>query len=174
VRPGVPRYVLSRALLGARNLDEAVTIVTHPERAFAFHYNLGSRDERRILSVETSVEQASVREVEGLYVHTNHLLHPGMVETAQDEEYVTSSSMSRYEVLAREAADRAGRLDEVDGETLVEMLSSHESAPYSPCRHPAGEVRGATLGCAFIDVGTGEMRLYHSNPCRGRSTLHSV
>jgi hypothetical protein len=174
VRPGVPRYVLSRALLGAGSLDEALAIVTHPERAFAFHYNLGSRDEGKILSVETSVESSSVQEVEGLYVHTNHLLHAGMAETAQDAEYVESSSMSRYRVLTREAQLLAGRLDEVGEETLVELLSSHDGAPYSPCRHPAGEVRGATLGSAVIDVGTGELRLYHSNPCRGSSTRHTI
>jgi len=174
VRPGVPRYFLSRAALGARDLDEAVAIVTHPERAFAFHYNLGSRDEGRILSVETSVEHFSAQDVDGLYVHTNHLLHPGLLETVQDAEYVATSSMSRYRVLTREADRLAGRLDEVDQETLVEMLSSHESAPYSPCRHPAGEVRGATLGCAVIDVDAGDVRLYRSNPCRGQFTRHAV
>ena len=97
-----------------------------------------------------------------------------MEETAQDQEYVGSSSMSRYEVLTREVERLSGRLDEVVEETLVGLLSSHESAPYSPCRHPAGEVSGATLGSALIDVGAGEMRLYHSNPCLGRFTLQSV
>ena len=166
VRPGVPRYVLSRALLGARSLDEAVAIVTHPDRAFAFHYNLGSRDEGKILSVETSVERSSVQEVHGLYVHTNHLLHAEMAETPQDAAYVESSSMSRYRVLSEKAQRFDGRLDEVGEETLVELLSSHEGAPYSPCRHPDGEVSGATLGSALIDAGAGDVRLYYSNPCR--------
>jgi len=174
VRAGVPRYFLSRAALNARSLEEAVAIVTGPDRAFAFHYNLGSRDEGRILSVETSPERFEVLEVEGLYVHTNHLVLPGMAEIAQDAAYVGTSSMSRYRVLSGKAEALAGRLDEVDEQTLLAMLSSHEGAPYSPCRHPTAEVSGATLGCAIVDVGSGKTSLYHSNPCRRRPTRLAV
>jgi isopenicillin-N N-acyltransferase-like protein len=167
VKPGVPRYFISRALLNARDLDEAVEVVTHPERAFSFHYNIGSRPEGKILSVETSTERHAVREVEGLYVHTNHLVLPGMASIPQDPEYVGTSSMSRYRVLSGRAERLRDRLGEVSGETLVEMLSSHEGAPYSPCRHPAEEVSGSTLGCALFDVAAGALRLFSSQPCGG-------
>lgn len=174
VRPGVPRYFLSRAALAARNLDEAVAIVTGPGRAFAFHYNLGSRHERKILSVETAPDRFAIHEIEGLHVHTNHFVLPGMTEAAQDAAYVATSSMSRYRVLTARAEQLSGRLDEVGEQTLVEMLSSHEGAPYSPCRHPTNEVGGATLGCAVADVGAGSVRMFFSNPCRGLSTRHEI
>lgn len=167
VRPGVPRYFISRSLLNARDLYEAVEVATHPERAFSFHYNIGSSLQRRILSVETSAERHAVQEVEGLYVHTNHLLLPGMASTPQDEEYVGTSSMSRYRVLSGRAERLRDRLEHVDEERLVEMLSSHEGAPYSPCRHPTEDVSGSTLGCALFDVAAGELRLYSSQPCEG-------
>jgi hypothetical protein len=167
VRRGIPRYVISRAVLDARSLDEAVAIVTHPERAFSFHYNLGSHSEGRILSVETSVDAAEVHEVDGLYVHTNHFRLPGMEQIRQDEDYVATSSMSRYGVLAIAVDGLQDRLDEVDGETLTGMLSSHDRAPYSPCRHPTDDVSGATLGSTLFDIGAGDLRLYDSNPCRG-------
>jgi hypothetical protein len=165
VRPGVPRYFLSRAALNATALDEAVETVTHPARAFAFHYNLGSRDERKILSVETTAWESAIREVSGVYVHTNHLLLPGMSDTPQDMDYVESSSMSRYRVL--HAAVRG--LDGIRGETLVGLLSSHDSAPYSPCRHPTAKVAGATLGNALFDLTEGSLRLAYSNPCRDQT-----
>jgi isopenicillin-N N-acyltransferase-like protein len=167
VRPGIPRYFISRALLNARNLDEALKVVTHPERAFSFHYNIGSSLQRRILSVETSAERHAVQEVEGLYVHTNHLLLPGMASTPQDEEYVGTSSMSRYRVLSGRAERLKDRLEHVGEKRLIGMLSSHEGAPYSPCRHPTEEVSGSTLGCALFDVAAGELRLYSSQPCEG-------
>jgi hypothetical protein len=169
VRIGVPRYVLSRAAIQAGSLEEAVAIVTRPGRAFAFHYNLASLAANRILSVETSVDRHQVHEVRGLYVHTNHLVLPDMAAVAQDADYVGSSSMSRYRVLERGAAGLRSRMDDVDEAGLLTLLSSHESAPYSPCRHPAGEVRGATLGSALFDITGRRQRLLISNPCQGRS-----
>jgi len=172
VRPGIPRYFLSRAVLNAMSLREAVEIVTHPQRAFAFHYNLGSRAEGKILSVETSAEESALREVRGLYLHTNHLLLPETAQSPQDAEYVESSSMSRYRVL-RAGLQRLGdRIDDVQGAELVGLLSSHESAPYSPCRHPTEEVGGATLGNALFDLGAGSLQLGFSNPCRGLTTSY--
>lgn len=170
VRPGVPRYFLSRAVLNAVSLREAVEVVTHPERSFAFHYNLGSRAEGKILSVETTAEESAFHEVSGLYLHTNHLLLPGISQSPQDAEYVESSSMSRYRVLRAGVQRLSDRVDDIQGAELVKLLSSHESAPYSPCRHPTGEVGGATLGNALFDLGKGSLQLVFSNPCQGRAT----
>ncbi len=169
VRPGgIPRYFISRAVRNARTLQEAVKIVTHPQRAFSFHFNLASRRERKILSVETSVDRHQVHEVEGLYVHTNHLILDEMKSTPQNEKYVNSSSMTRYRILTAEAERLFDHLDDVDGDTLMRLLSIHEGAPYSPCRHPRGEVRGTTLAGSLFDVRQGTWRLYYGNPCRGR------
>jgi hypothetical protein len=167
VRLGVPRYVISRAALDSESLAEAVETVSHPLRAFSFHYNLGSRSEGRILSVETSVDAVATHEVDGLYVHTNHFRLPGMEEVPQDREYVTTSSISRFQVLEAEAARLRDRPEGLDGEAMIEMLSRHERAPYSPCRHPAGEVTGMTLGSVLFDVGGGGLRMCYANPCRG-------
>jgi hypothetical protein len=168
VRPGVPRYFLSRAAIQAGSVEEAVEIATHPGRAFAFHYNLASLTGNSILSVETSVDRHQVHEVEGLYVHTNHLVLSDMTAVAQDADYVETSSMSRYRVLTKGAERLRSRMAVVDEAALLSLLSSHERAPYSPCRHPAGEVSGATLGNALFDVTGRSQRLLVSNPCLGR------
>jgi len=171
--PGIPRYFISRAAIGAASLDEAVRIVTHPRRAYSFHFNLGSRREQKILSVETAVDRHAVQEISGLYVHTNHLVLPTMRQTPQDEEYVKTSSMSRYRVLEDLAGPLRQRLDKVDWHTLVGMLASHRGAPYAPCRHPVEEgddpVRGATLASVVFSLDTHQVRLFQGNPCRNRS-----
>lgn len=169
VRPGgIPRYFVSRAVRNARSLQEALKIVTHPERAFSFHFNLGSRQEKKIISVETSVDRHQVHEVRDLYVHTNHLILDEMQDTPQNQKYVNSSSMTRYRILTAEAERLLDRLDDVDGDTLMRLLSIHAGAPYSPCRHPQGEVRGTTLAGSLFDIHRGTWRLYYGNPCRGR------
>lgn len=176
--PGVPRYFISRAAITASSSEEAVRIVTHPQRAYSFHFNLGSRSEQKILSVETAVDRHAVQEISGLYVHTNHLVLPTMRQTPQDTDYVKTSSMSRYRVLADLAGPLRERLDEVDWRTLVEMLSSHQGAPFSPCRHPVevgdDPVRGATLATAVFSLDTHRVRLFQGNPCRNRPTVLSA
>jgi len=51
---------------------------------------------------------------------------------------------------------------------ILDILSSHQKAPYSPCRHPKDKVQGVTLGTAIIDVMKGTMRIYKGSPCIAR------
>ncbi|MBW1811555.1 MAG: hypothetical protein JRJ87_25435 [Deltaproteobacteria bacterium] len=174
VRPGVPRYFVSRAVLDAGNLKQAVEIVTHPERAFSFHFNIGSKSEQKILSVETSVEKSETYEVRGLYLHTNHLLLESMQATPQDKAYVETSSMSRYRVLTKLVDEQNNQLKNTTGEDLTKMLTAHENSPYSPCRHPTAEVAGTTLASTVFDVLAGSLRLYRGNPCKNRYSQYRL
>jgi len=62
-------------------------------------------------------------------------------------------------------AKKVMRTGPLKPEDLLDILSSHEKAPYSCCRHPEGDVQGATLGTAFVDIKKGVFRLYKGNPC---------
>lgn len=178
VADGVPRYIIGRALLESKNLDEAIATATMTPRAFAWHYNLASLTEGRVLSVETIAHpepKHHIIEVEGVYIHTNHLLHPGM--TSEDEKtpppydvpYI--SSTTRMEVL-NEAVEKRGLPTNV--EEIISLLSLHKRRPYSPCRHPKGKVRGSTLGTAVFEASSIGMTLYHGNPCRGLKKQYVV
>jgi predicted choloylglycine hydrolase len=161
---GLPRYVIGRAILEARSLDEAVQIATLEPRAYPYHHNLASLEDGRSLSVETVPGAHDTHEPTGLYVHTNHLILDGTdAYPHQDEQYRGTSSMSRYTVLQRRVGELVGQ--KVRAETLLAMLSSHQRAPYSPCRHPKGEIQGHTLGTALYDLRKGSFRLYRDNPC---------
>ena len=168
-RPAVPRYFVDRAVLWAEAVEQAIELATFPERAYAFHYNIGWVPSQRLYSVETSVDRHEIHEVRGLYVHTNHLLLPTMADVPQDETYVSTSSTSRYQVLSRAKADLDRHLHEVDIDDLVAALASHEQAPFSPCRHPKGDVTGQTLASNAFDLGAGTWTLYPGNPCRGNA-----
>lgn len=165
VHDGVPRYFIGRANMEAKSLDDAVALSTEGARAFPWHYNFASLKEGRILSVETMPDRHHVKEVKGFYIHTNHLIHGEMTENKEAEQDVQyESSKTRMKVLTR-AADEGGAPENVEG--MLKMLSLHEGRPYSPCRHPEGDVHGATLGTAVFVAGKMEMTLYHGNPCQG-------
>lgn len=178
VADGIPRYLISRAILEAKDLDEATALATIGPRAFPFHHNLVSLEEGRILSVETAAwpeQRADVIEVDGLYIHTNHFLHPEM--TAPDAQgrrpydvpYV--SSTTRLDVLT-DAVEQNGEPEDEAG--IIELLSMHEGRPFSPCRHPQGDIHGATLGTAVFAAPHRRMVLFHGNPCLGMRKEHAV
>lgn len=168
VRLGVGRYFLDRMILEARSIDEALEWSTHPERAFGFHHVFTDLNAARSVAVEVSPGKQKVREIDGLYYHTNHLVLDGMTDEDQDEEYVSSSSTSRYRVLKAWADGLGDGPGELSRDELVAPLSSHQSAPYSPCRHPEGDVRGMTLGTAVFQAPAGTMRLSKGQPCEGK------
>ena len=175
VADGVPRYFLGRAVLEAKELDEAVTIATTEPRAFSWHHNLASLNEERLVSLETMPGKYDLMEVEGGYLHTNHLIHPAFSrENSPDGEpydvpYV--SSLTRMRVLNDAIeADKAPST----AKKMVELLSLHEGKPYSPCRHPQGDVHGITLGTAVFEAPALEMKLFHGNPCNRFEKVHTI
>jgi predicted choloylglycine hydrolase len=178
VADGIPRYFIGRAILEAKSLDEAVSLATMTPRAFSYHHNLVHLPERRILSVEVAAypeHKHSVEEVDGLYVHTNHFLHPGMTgkEKTGPQPYDVpyESSTTRMAVLSR-AIEKKGPPANV--EEIMKLLTLHKGQPYSPCRHPEGDVHGATLGTAVFRAPAKTMTLFHGNPCRGLRREHTV
>jgi len=160
---GIPRYILDRAILDAKSLDEAVKIATHPERAYGNHHNLASTKERRILSVETTATKHEVHEVHGVYFHTNHLSLPSMKDLPQ---FPGESSLSRHKVLTKETAGWQDAFS-VRVSDIVLALCSHEGKPNSVCRHAEHDTDAVTLGTAVFEIPKATFRLYRNNPCLG-------
>lgn len=92
VGDGLPRMVLTRAVLDCQSLDAAVSLLRTCERAGAFHLTLAQVGDPRLLSVEFCAQSCSVHAVEAPSVHANHLIHE---ETASIRQIVTDSSASR-------------------------------------------------------------------------------
>ena len=71
---GLGRHFIARSLFDARSLDEAIQRTAIADHAAGFTYNIGSLNERRIVSVEVAPERHHVHEVRDHYLHTNHYL----------------------------------------------------------------------------------------------------
>ncbi|MBP0594806.1 peptidase C45 [Paraburkholderia sp. LEh10] len=92
IEAGVPRMVLTRAVLDASTLDEAVAVLRDNPRAGGFHLTLAHRASPALLSVEYSAHGCSVHEIAQPSLHANHAIHPAMRGFAQ---VVTDSSRER-------------------------------------------------------------------------------
>ncbi len=92
VTPGVPRMVLTRAMLDAPTLNDALAVLRDAPRAGGFHLTLGHCQSQRILSVEFSSEACSVLDIETPSMHANHAIHPAVRDLPQ---IITGSSRHR-------------------------------------------------------------------------------
>ena len=168
VKKGVGRYFLDRLAMEANTLDETLEICKHPERAYAYHHVIGSAKDKRVISLEVTPSNHEQLDISGVFIHTNHLVAPSLTSQEQDKDYVSSSSMTRWKILSKwkEKHKEAGKVTQED---ILEVLTSHEGKPYSPCRHPEGDIRGATLLTALFDAGEKTMQVYKKQPCRDTS-----
>ncbi len=89
---GLPRMVISRALLESKNCDEFIALLKKHRRSGGFHYTLADRDTRQPYSVEAPFQGVSVMNAEPVCVHANHLIHNKLDGIHQ---IITGSSQSR-------------------------------------------------------------------------------
>jgi isopenicillin-N N-acyltransferase like protein len=180
VTAGIPRYFLDRMAMEATSVEEAIKIVGHPERAYAFHHIVASLPQRRAWSVEGNPEKLVTKEVKGLYLHTNHLLREEMRNEPQFEKYIKISSMPRLDSVTEDLMKNGGEGTTAEG--IIRAFSSHRSKPTSVCRHPKGEVSGTTLGTALFESRVGDfqytspfiMDVWKGQPCLGRKATYTI
>ncbi len=92
VEAGMPRMVLTRALLAQPSLASALDCIRSTQVSGGFHVTLGQAGEDHLYSIEFTCRQHSILDLNVMTGHANHMIHPQM----QDEpQIVTDSSRTR-------------------------------------------------------------------------------
>jgi len=89
---GVPRQLLSRAILDCWSLDDALSILKGCHRAGSFYHMLAQTGEKDVLSIEYTPDDVSVLRLHSSYGHANHFIHPLFRNSKQR---ITTSSAAR-------------------------------------------------------------------------------
>ncbi|MER1966780.1 C45 family peptidase [Castellaniella sp. GW247-6E4] len=105
---GVPRMVLTRAILAVRDPDQAVALLRAYPRAGAFHLGIGMAGAGATHSVEFSAADVSSEQVGQRRLHANHAIHAAQATLPQ---IITASSRHRQERGEWLLARGAGALD---------------------------------------------------------------
>mgnify|MGYP003394564508 FL=1 len=120
-QPGVPKIVLARALSDMSDLDAELGTLLDIPRSSGFAHNLVDRT-GRLTAVECTATRQIVQRPKPPFVHTNHMLHPGLADFHGDPD--GKSTFQRYDAacsLARATMDDAGLIrlgsDETCGKT---------------------------------------------------------
>ncbi len=139
-RHGIPRALVARDVLDARDLRDAAARATRPGRAGGYTYQLASAGEAAMVVETTAARDAAF----AANVHTNHALDA----TVADVTFPASpGSLGRY---ARAAA-LVGRVDPTIA-GVIEILADHGAEPQPICVHPdpAEGDEGATILFAMV------------------------
>jgi isopenicillin-N N-acyltransferase like protein len=166
---GIPRLLQVRDALTRRTLPDAVRAILHPARASSYNWVVGQDDYIVSLEGSATTERAITPSEDGTLVHTNHYVHPEMLDYEASE--AIEGSMTRLR--------RAGELGSAtSGEPMTktrlrEILSDHENAPDSLCRHAHAEGEIQTAFWCVADV-TGRTIMYgRGNPCDSEPQLYA-
>jgi len=167
-RAGVPRVLVMRDVVTRRTLADAVEAALHPARASSYNWVLAHRDGGAV-DIEGGAHRAETIEPEhGVLAHTNHYTHPALL----DLEGSTGIDGS-IERLRRARELLAAREEPWTSDAVRGVLSDHENAPDSLCRHGDGaEVR--TVFWCVADVTAGSIRYGSGPPCTSDEDVYEL
>jgi hypothetical protein len=142
---GIPRHLITRAILGSVDLDAALAILDRGDRASGFHHNLGQAGDDRLLSVEAPASRCVAHPVRAATVHANHLVFP---ECADIDQETTESSLRR-----QRRADSLISEGVLEGRDATTVLGDAEDPELPICRKRRGGVdTGYTLASALFSI----------------------
>jgi len=155
---GVPRVLVSRSSLEARDRYDAIARAAMPGRAGGYGHVFAFPGGEAI-TVETSGREHRV--IEGPGAHTNHY-RSELAEIAPPPSEGSRARLARLEQLLAERAP-------ADVDDLMDIMRDHDSSPQAVCLHPdltEGEEASACMFSMICDVGSRRMWVALGNPCQ--------
>lgn len=164
-RIGIPRLIVSRAVLASRRISGAIGRTLVPHRAAGYNHLL-IHESGEIYSIEVSALKFEILYAnDGYLVHTNHYIDPQMRQVEKDPEELLSSRVRYF---------RASRLIRQNEKHSIKSLQAiqkdHVNMPNSICNHNIEGLdpldREKTINALVIDLTSREMHIAWGNPCQ--------
>lgn len=161
---GVPHYFTVRAIYESRSLDEAVDAVRRAERAIPANILLATPQGPADLEVTVDAVHVLRDSGDGIVTHTNHCLHPELVEHNEAFPELIESGPRKCRIddllAALPRPIRRGHLEAV--------LRDHDDHPRSICRHPNNHPTTGwwrSVYSVLIEADNGCLHITRGNPC---------
>ncbi len=131
IRPGVPRALLARAILGSRRLGEALDACLLPLRASNYN-NVIADANGEVYSMEGSATDCEPIYIEdNILCHSNHYVSWPMRRFEATPHHI-GNSIFRYYRTQRLLRENYGRLSP---HLMQQLLADHANYPASICKH---------------------------------------
>jgi isopenicillin-N N-acyltransferase-like protein len=159
--PGVPRMIVARRALDARDRAEAWRTVTTPDRAGGYTYAFAFADGTAGLYETTATAAADLGEAS---VHTNHALDDSVAAACPAGSEGSVSRLARMRALTAER-------DTWTVAEACELLADHGADGQDICVHPdpaEGPESSAIMFGMVADIANRTLWIAPGNPCRNR------
>lgn len=156
---GVPRVLVSRHALEARDRDDAIRRAGAPSRAggYGHVFAFAGGD---AFTIETTGREAAV--LDGPGPHTNHYEDRALAKLGPKPSEGSRGRLARLrELLAERRPDTA--------QAAMDVLRDHEGAPEAICLHPdpsEGSEASAVVFSMVVELEEGRMWVAPGNPCQ--------
>lgn len=163
-RIGVPRLVLSRAVLAARTPAGAIRQMLAAQRAAGYNHLL-AHESGEVYNIEVSARRFAVLYAhEGYVVHTNHFLDPQMQAVESEPDELISTRVRYFRALRLVRATQRHDL-----ESIKVILRDHVNYQDSICNHAVDDQRPLdrekTITSLIMDLTTRTLYAAWGNPC---------
>lgn len=172
-RIGIPRVIVSRAVLSARTPGQAIRHMLIPHRAAGYNHLL-VHESGEMYNVEVSARRFAVLgSQDGILVHTNHYLDPQMqaVELDSDELVATRIRYHRALRLLKQIPLHTTK-------TLQAIQKDHINHPDSICNHADNDEnpldREKTITALVLDLTKRQISATWGNPCTNAYTTYQL
>ena len=155
-RVGIPRALVARGLLDARDRADAFALANREDRAGGYSYLCAFAGGDACV-IESTATTASLLDID---VHTNHALDPTVSAAACDPSVGSRSRLARARVLAGST--------EPSVEGMADLLSDHKADGMDICVHPdpsEGDEGSTILFAMICESETRSMWLASGHPC---------
>jgi isopenicillin-N N-acyltransferase-like protein len=165
IRPGIPRFLVVRAILAARRLEEAMDACLLPRRASSYN-NVIADTHGEVYSMEGSATGCVPIYIEGdILAHANHYMSPAMLPFEADPNDI-GGSVIRHNRAMRLLRENYGRLSP---DLFQRLLSDHQNYPGSICKHGLETV---TVFSLIINLNERIAWVGRGRPCETTYTQH--
>lgn len=169
-RIGIPRVVVSRAVLATRTLGDAIRTTLSPHRAAGYNHMI-VHESGEIYNVEVSAKRfAILYGHEGYAVHTNFYQDFTMQSIEDEPDELVGTRVRYYRALRLLLGTQQHTL-----KSLQTIQKDHINFPNSICNHAEHDLdpldREKTINALVIDLNVKAMHIAWGNPCE--NTYHT-
>jgi isopenicillin-N N-acyltransferase like protein len=163
-RIGIPRVVVSRAVLGAHNLEDAFRSALVPRRAAGYNHVL-VHESGELFSLEVSARKFGIVYGEdGFLVHTNHFLDQKMQAIEDEPEELIGTRLRYFRTMRLLKRTELHTI-----KSLQAIQRDHLNFPNAICNHCMDDMvpldREKTVCALIMDLTSRVMHLAWGNPC---------
>ena len=165
IRPGVPRLLVVRAILGARRLEEAMDACLLPQRASSYSNVIADANGEVYCMEGSATDCEPIYIEEDILAHANHYVSSSMRRFETDRTAI-GGSVIRHNRAMRLLRENYGQLSP---ELFRKLLADHANYPGSICKHG---IETVTVFSLIVKVNERRAWIGRGRPCRTTYAEH--